>query len=207
MEGKLFTNNLILLFFLLIGFFSCTGQNHDPALIVPDSDNSGEIHGYNYTALGALVAYPWEYMLSELDTSKLVAVNNSEETGYLKKDFMFELEKDMTVKFWFKADLLTKLVDTAILSDGNPSITYHKLRSDRMKFKKIFTSGSWKMNIEDSSISIDFGPNPFNLSPIKGKFCTLEAEVLCICGGNNMDDAATNKLPTKKICFRHLKLF
>ena len=76
-----------------------------------------------------------------------------------------------------------------------------------MKFKKIFTSGSWKMNIEDSSISIDFGPNPFNFSPIKGKFCTLEAEVLCICVGNNMDDAATNKLPAKKICFRHLKLF
>jgi hypothetical protein len=174
--------------------------------MTPDKDNAGMIHGYNYTALGALVAYPWEYMLSESDSTKLPAVNNAEDRGHFKKDFMFELEKDMTVKFWFKEDVLTKLVDTTILSDGNSTITHYKLRSDQMKFKKIFTSGTWKLNIKDSSISIDFGKSPFNISPVTGKFCTLNIEVLCICSSNDKQGAPTNEhLPT--VCFRHLKLF
>jgi hypothetical protein len=167
----------IFLVFFSISIFSGCRESYNPKLQTPDIDNAGMNHGYNLTPLGCLVYAPWN--LNDSDSSN---------TDALKK-VIFELHEDGTLKYWFTDDYLKSPTDTIILSDGNKSIS-HSIRNSKVLLKNnwlknIYTSGSWKVNFNDSTIQISFGKNDFLLSPIEGKYITLGSQEMVIHGKAN----------------------
>lgn len=180
---NLFQIKEITIYLVLMLFFSaCQSQEkYDPELMKPDKDDAGMIHGYNYTPLGALLAYPWEYQGELADTSddtRVYSIRNEVSTLF-KKDLVFEFQRNGELKFWFKRDYLVTPLDTITQLDGKKALRKKRLKSDQLAIKKVYL-GSWKVNFIDSTILIDFGKNEFELTPLEGKCYILNAEEMCI---------------------------
>ena len=206
-------NTLLLFSILLFCVSSCKSQSgYDPELMTPDNDAAGMNHGFNYTPLGALLAYPWEYEVVVIDSSsnRIVPGSINKTIKELKDEFVFEPQRDGSLKYWFKSDYLINPIDTVILADGNKSISITRLKSKDLKIKKIYTTGKWEANFRDSTIMIDFGKNDFGLNLIKGKYYLLTAENLRIieeASINSVTEGKKNK-SQKKIysSFVHYKI-
>lgn len=159
---------IFLLFFFTGILYGCK-ENYDPELQTPDIDDAGMTHGYYLTPLGCLVNAPWN--LYTYDSSKTTVLNST----------VFELQKNGTLKYWFKSDYLKSPIDTITQLDGKKSIGHHKMNSkfllENKWLKNIYTNGSWKANFKDSTIQIDFGKNNFSLLPIQGKYILSGGEM------------------------------
>ena len=200
-------NSLILLCLL---FFVCncnSQQQYDPDLEKPDIDNAGMMHGYNYTFLGCLVSFPWEWKGERLDSSAdYISFSITSKIEAPKSDLVFELEKNGTLKYWFKKDYLVNPVDTITQMDGVKAIMKNRRRSDGLSIKIIY-NGTWQYNQKDSSVKIDFGKNEFGLLPVEGRIYLLSIEELCIQQPVSLaaDSAATLHTPVVRMirCFVH----
>jgi hypothetical protein len=190
-----YLSSLILSLFFMS---SCQSQtDYDPDLMTPDNDANGVNHGFNYTKLGCLLAYPWKYNIVIIDTTGEKKMYNGKTIKEIKEELYFELQKDRTLKYWFTSDYLVSPIDTVILADGNTSITINRLASKDLKLRHIYSNGKWEANFKDSTITIDFGKNDFGLTPIKGKYNLLTAEYLSIFEGP-IDFTAKSEAEKKK---------
>ena len=157
---------------------SCSHQKKpDRDLQTPDIDNAGMNHGYSLTLLGSLLYRPWAYYMDNGEQfSQTIYLNQKELSSKgipyseIQKDLVFELQKDGSLNYWFKKDYIESPNDTLVLPDGSKSFSHTTKPSGKLKLKKIYTSGTWKSNFKDSTISIDFGINDFQLQRINGKF-------------------------------------
>ena len=138
--------NNIIFFACLVSFCSCNGQNsYDPDLMTPDTDEYGRNFGFNYTNLGMLVSYPWEYggeVNSDTTDFKDFSVK-SKISDISKRDLVFELQKNGTIKFWFKSEYKGNIFDTVTQLDGIKSLSKKIIRSDNPIIKKIYTTGKY----------------------------------------------------------------
>lgn len=167
-------NRCFLLTFLIVNIFlsSCkTRGKVDSEILIPDIDESGVSHGYNYTLLGLLINFPWEYPVTK---------RGLEQNPYYKDGPIFELQKKGKLKFWFKSDYLENVSDTIKLSGDKTVIQYRRKNSSELKLAHVYEDGWWSYNAKDSSIVINFGTNRFNLSPIKGKLVDINIEYASI---------------------------
>jgi hypothetical protein len=191
----------ILFSFLILKTCSCQSQSkQDTELTNLENDTTEVTKGNNYTPLGALLAYPWEYEVVTIDPSdsrNLKSGISYEKIKQIRQDLVFEPQKDGSLKYWFKSDYLVSPVDTVILADGSKSITINRLKSKDLKIKKIYSTGKWEANFKDSTIMIDFGENDFGLNAIKGKYVLLNASSFRIMEEINYSDKSTKK-PLKK---------
>lgn len=173
----------ILFSLCLIIFSSCSfKKNYDSDLEEPDIDSAGLMHGYTYTALGCLVSHPWIYSGHYIDStlnSKFYG-GSKLELSNVEQELVFELQKNGGIKYWFKTDYLEHYYDTLVQNN----VSKEKLKQKSIG-TKYFTSGNWKANFKDSTITFDFGKNEFNLLPINGKYYELDAMNMCI--GNTKD--------------------
>ncbi|SRR5258706_15322048 len=177
--------------------------------MTPDIDAAGMNHGYNYTSLGCLLAYPWEYEGESYDTTNDTGPYSvkSKIGEPLKRDLIFELQRDGSLKYWFKTDYIVSPFDTVTQLDGIKTLSKTISKSDKLKLKNIYNKGNWKVNFKDSSIRIDFGSNNFKLTPIEGKYYLLSATEMCIIKRATLDiieNGEKKKLEARlRRCFIH----
>lgn len=200
-----------ILYVISVLFFynSCQSQKYDPELMKPDIDAAGVNHGYTYTPLGCLLAFPWEYQGEVSDTSSETRTYSvtSQITDQYKKDLVFELQRNGTLKFWFKKDYIIYPTDTITQLDGIKTVSKKILKSEDLKIKKIYNTGSWQANFNDSSIKIDFGKNNFGLTTIEGKLYSFDANEMCIVKNSIIEmpnDIKKNRIVSRlRSCFIH----
>ena len=188
---------LVFIFFIN----QCAAQEkYDPDLMRPNKDpNSGVIYGFNYTKLGLLVCYPWEFE-SKQKFEKLSNTNKN----YNQDELVFELQKNGSLLYWFKKDYLINPFDTFILADGNTSVSKKRVRSDSLSIKNIYR-GTWKWNFKDSSIAIYFDKNDFNIQPIIGKIMFVSNLTLKILRQPNINATKNRKFGSKE--FQKMEYF
>jgi hypothetical protein len=166
----------------------------------PNKDpNSGVIYGFNYTKLGLLVCYPWEFESKQ----KFEKFSNTNK-NYNQDELVFELQKNGSLLYWFKKDYLINPVDTFILADGNTSVSKKRVRSDSLSIKNIYR-GTWKWNFKDSSIAIYFDKNDFNIQPIIGKIMFMSNLTLKILRQPNINATKNRKFGSKE--FQKMEYF
>ena len=110
------------LFLLSTSILCGCRESNNHKLQTPDIDNAGMNHGYNLTPLGCLLHAPWNLNTDDSSTTQIL------------KSTIFELQKNGTLKYWFKTDYLKSPIDTIILSDGNKSIS-HSMRNSKVLLK------------------------------------------------------------------------
>ena len=170
--------------FLLVSLASC-GQtkSYDSELQTPDIDAAGMSHGYNLTPLGCLLWTPFTCSESNNGFNVQIMKDNKEISSVgqpyseLQKQLVFELQRNGTVNYWFKKDYLNGPMDTITLMDGQKSLSHTIFHGDEIKakLKAFHTTGNWKVNFKDSTLTIDFGKNDFGLTPLEGKYTSLGA--------------------------------
>lgn len=166
-----------IIFSPLLVLFTYCGSRYDHKLKTPDRYGSG----YNLTPFGCLVYGPWQTYLD--GNNEAVYLNGKEissvGTDYsaLQQDFVFQLLQDGTVKYWFKSNYDSSLTvptepDTkGILSASNDP------PADKA-IGKVFKSGTWKANFQDSTLIINFGKDSLGIPPLKGKYKDLGSAYL-----------------------------
>jgi hypothetical protein len=198
---KFFTITL----FLLVSLASC-GQtkNYDPELETPDIDDAGISHGYNLTPLGCLLWTPFtcDENNNGFNIQILKGAKEVSSVGYpysdLQKQLVFELQRNGTVNYWFKKDYLKSPMDTITLMDGQKSLSHTIFHGDQIKskLKILYTSRNWKVNFKDSTLTIDFGKNYFNLLPLQGKYTSLGAGKMSFQQTIYFDSLVNGKMET-----------
>jgi hypothetical protein len=206
-ENYLTMKTSIITLFLFVYFTSCSPtKSHDPKLETPNVDATGVSHGYNLTPLGCLLWAP--FTCDETNNGFNVQILKDEKevssVGYpytdLQKQLVFELQKNGTVKYWFKKDYLKSLMDTITLMNGQRSLSHTIFHGEgiKAKLKNIYSSGNWKVNFKDSTLAIDFGNNYFNLLPLQGKYTELGAGKMSFQQTMYFDSLVNGKIETYK---------
>lgn len=188
--------------FLFVSLTSCGHtKNYDSKLETPDIDAAGMSHGYNLTPLGCLLWTP--FTCRDNNGFNVEILKGNEEIsseGYpysdLQKELVFELQKNGTVNYWFKKDYLKSPMDTITLMDGQKSLSHTIFHGDQIKskLKVLYTSGKWKVNFKDSTLTIDFGKNDFNLLPLQGKYTSLGAGKMSLQQITYFDSLVNDKM-------------
>jgi hypothetical protein len=153
---------------ILCGCDSC-GFFYDSKLETPDCCGKG----YNLTALGSLVYGPWEI---DRDARNEKMYFNEQELCSIKANYsaireklVFQLFQDGHVNYWLDSyDFLTL---------QKPTLVREPKGYER---GKVFKNGRWEVNFKDSTLTIDFGKSPFELSSLKGKYVDLGSSYMAI---------------------------
>jgi hypothetical protein len=139
--------------------------------MVPDGGGGGHI----LTPFGCLVYGPWE--IGHDIYNKAVYWEGKEissagvDYSPLQQDLVFELLQDGSVQFWFKHDYDSSLTTrTSPDASGVRSITNE--RPADSDIKKVYKTGTWKVDFRDSSLTIDFGKEN-GIPLLKGKYKNL----------------------------------
>ena len=173
---------------ILVLILTCNKQQKtNPEIKVQDVDNAGMNHGSNYTPLGSLINSPWQYKEEYLEgvVNMGIYIKDKEIDSdsifftAIQKNLVFELQKDGSLKYWFKSGYLKSPNDTVRLKSGNFTYSHTVMSSEQLIVGKylsnMYTNGKWSVNFNDSTILIDFGNNEFNLKPLVAKYLVLNA--------------------------------
>ncbi|MES1222781.1 MAG: hypothetical protein ABUT20_45235 [Bacteroidota bacterium] len=166
--GLVFTKVIVIALF----FYGCFGNNYDSALETPD----GHGGGYVLTPLGRLLYGPWQVEDSYrhnvaiyIDDKEISSIGQP--CTEIEKELIFELQRDGSLKYWFKKDYERQLThqDSVLEKEGIIRGTHFRPGVDQIK--KMYTKGSWQANFNDSTLIIRFGDS--NLPELNGRYSKL----------------------------------
>ncbi len=182
--------NVLTIIFFTVFLSNCSGQVKNDNLRSVDKDAMGLSHGYNYTPFGLLLNAPWMYNSDEENYRVLYRTSNDSVISELKlsanqKNLVFELQKNGSVKYWFKKDYLISPDDTVIRENGVKGFNHKVLSSREIKVKKIYIDGKWKVDFDKNCLIIGFGKNDYKLNSVN-----------VIIGSLNNDELQVNEIMT-----------